>query len=124
MDAKTRKDAALNTVTLSLIVTHGVGLLLVLIGILAQVPAMRRNDARVTWVAVAGAGLLLLSGITMTILMAIGGDPNWPKLAVKFTLGLAIFVGLLVHRGRVTSSAMLWGMLGATVLNAVIAVVW
>lgn len=114
----------MNPATLSLIVTHGVGLLLVLIGILAQIPAMRRNDARVTWVPIVGAGLLLLSGVTMTVLMAIGGDPNWPKLAVKFTVGLVILVGLLVHRGRTTSNAMLWGMLGATAANAIIAVVW
>lgn len=109
---------------LALIITHGIGLLLVVIGIGIQIPAMRKGAAVVTLLAVVGSGLLVASGLGLAGLIAATGTPNWPKLAIKLVIAVSLFVGLLVHRGRKASTPMVLGMLALTVVNAVIAVAW
>lgn len=109
---------------LILIIGHGVGLLMVVIGILAQARLLRRGAGRVTPVVLAGAALLLLTGLGLATMIALTGTPNWPKLAIKFVIALAIFIGLIVHRGRDASTPMLLGMVGLTLVNAAIAVAW
>ncbi len=109
---------------LLLIITHGIGLLLVLIGIGAQIPAMRKGAASVTLLALLGSGLLLASGLGLATLIAVTGTPNWPKLAIKLVIAVAIFGGLLAHRSREVKPQVLLGILGLTVVNAIIAVSW
>lgn len=120
----TPEGTNVDPVRLALIITHGVGLLLVVVGILAQTARLRRNAGQVTGWLLGGAGLLLVSGLSLATMMVAFGTPNWPKLAVKLVIAVSILVGLLVHRGRPASTGMLLGMLGLTLVNTAIAVAW
>lgn len=114
----------MDTLRLILLIAHGIGLLAVLGGILGQFRLLRRNAARVTPIVLGGAALLLLTGLGLAGLIISFGTPNYPKLAVKLTIALAIFVGLLVHRRGDAKTPMLLGMAGLAVANAIIAAAW
>ena len=106
------------------IVGHGLGLVMVLAGILGQARLLKRNAARVSTVVLAGAFLLLATGVALALVIALTGTPNWPKLALKLVIAASIVTGLLVHRGRPASTPMLLGMAGLTLVNVAIAVAW
>lgn len=106
------------------IIGHGIGLLFVLIGLGIQVPRLRSGEARVNWLALGGAALLLLSGVALATNLALNGSPNWPKLAIKLVIALAIAIGLYVHRATTLKAGMLFGMIALVLVNVTIAMVW
>lgn len=120
----TPKGTTVAPVHLVLIIIHGIGLLLALVGLGLQIPRLRSGSAAVTWLSLGGASLLVLSGLGLATNIALTGTPNWPKLAIKFIIALAIAGGLYFHRGKALRAGMVFGMIGLVLVNTAIAIAW
>lgn len=111
-------------VPLALIIIHGLAILVLLIALAIQLPKARTGAAQVTWLSLGAAIALVLSGFGLTINLALHGEPNWLKLAIKLAIALSIAFGLYLHRGRELKATVIGGMMGLVLVNAAIAVLW
>lgn len=73
-----------------------------------------------------GSGTAFVAGLALVAIAEMGdGDVNHAKIGVKFAVGLVI-LGLVMANVRkpTISDALFWSILGLTVVNMAVAVIW
>lgn len=105
---------------------HIIGVAGLLGGIIYQMPAMRRGEARVIPAILHSAWTMLVTGVILVGLQyPLGNEVNNAKISVKLIVLIAIVVIALVNRKREALAKWVLPTLAVlTVLNIVIATVW
>src|SRR5688572_16796690 len=101
---------------------HIIGVASLLGGVLVQIPAIRKGEARILPAIIHGAWTMLVTGIILVGLQyPIGNEVNNVKISVKLAVLVAIVVIALVNRKRETLARWVVPVLGGlTVVNILI----
>jgi len=113
----------MDTVHLILLILHGLGILALLVGLLAQVA---RPEKKVNGLMRDGSGTAFLAGLFLVGVLEAGDETvNTAKIAVKFTIGLVILVLVMANlRKERIPAGLYWGLLVLTIANIGIALLW
>jgi hypothetical protein len=105
---------------------HIIGIASLLGGVLVQIPAVRKNAARILPAILHGAWTMLVTGVILVGLQyPLGHDVNNVKIGIKLAVLVVILVIALVNRKRETVARWVVPVLGVlAVANILIATVW
>jgi hypothetical protein len=117
---------ALEVVKYVLLGLHVIGVAGILGGVIYQMPAMRRGEAKLVSGILHGAWLMLITGVALVGLnYPLDVPVNNIKISVKLAVLIAIIVIALIHRKRQPLKTWVLPTIGAlTVLNVFLATVW
>lgn len=109
-----------------LLVAHLIGFAAVLGSAMAQLSNLKSKSASVSPGILHGSNLLFVTGILLIVVVyARGGQVDVVKMVVKTLVLVVLTVVVIVGRRRVPASgAVIGGVLGLSVLNAALAVLW
>jgi len=117
---------ALEVVKYVVLALHVIGVAGILGGVIYQIPAMRRGEAKLVSGILHGAWLMLITGVALVGLnYPLDVPVNNIKISVKLAVLVAILVIALIHRKRETLKTWVLPTIGGlTVLNVFLATVW
>lgn len=106
-----------------LVLLHLVGFAALFGGLLVQ---LRSRAPEINTAMLHGSLTQLVTGLALMTLQELGPDPvNHAKLGIKLVVTIVVVVLVLVNRRKQSVSKGLWGLLlGLTLLNAALAVLW
>ncbi len=113
----------METLRLILLVLHILGFSALIGGLLAQAGS---GEKKVNAAMRDGIGTAFVAGLALVGVLESGDDPvNHAKIAVKLLVGLVILVLVMANNRKSAIPQGLWaGLIVASVLNVVVAVVW
>ncbi len=113
----------METLRLILLIVHILGFSALIGGLLVQAgPGEKKINAAMR----DGVGTAFVAGLALVGVLESGDDPvNHAKIGVKLLIGLVLLVLVMANTRKTTIPQGLWaGLLGLTVLNVCIAVLW
>jgi peptidoglycan/LPS O-acetylase OafA/YrhL len=105
------------------LVVHFLGWAALFGGLVAQ---LRSTEKAITAPIRDGIGTAVLAGVALVGFLEAGDDPvNHAKVAVKLTVGLVVLVLVMMNARKPSiPDGMFWTILGLTVANVGVAVLW
>jgi hypothetical protein len=106
-----------------LVLVHLIGFAALFGGFLVQ---LRSQEPEVNAAMLHGSLTLLITGVALVILSALGRDPvNHVKIAIKLIITAVIVLLVIKNRKFASIPRGLWGLIGGlTIVNAAVAVLW
>ncbi|WP_323794168.1 hypothetical protein [Nocardioides sp.] len=113
----------METLRLILLIVHILGFAALIGGLLVQAgPGEKKINSAMR----DGVGTAFVAGLALVGVLESGDDPvNHAKIGVKLLIGLVLLVLIMANSRKTSIPKGLWaGLLGLTILNVCIAVLW